>query len=227
MSNEKLSAAIGGISAVYINEAGEYKGAEIRQKRRGRWYAAAACLLLAGAIGAAVFALGRDRGFTVKLSGGEEITFSESKADPAGETLSDENVRLQELGEAGLERYFGLEPAADAELYAVLDAESGRQIRVEGSYKGIKLSLAEKGEAVGDTVVSGQDVAGEISGVGITGGYFLTDKNSKGERNIIIYAEFPLGENTVYLETSGPESAKEALAGDIAETARTVIENNG
>ncbi len=55
-------------------------------------------------------------------------------------------------------------------------------------------------EIVHDVIIDGEAISSEIEGVEVTAGLFVTDKNSKGERNYIYYAEFMLGEISYYAE---------------------------
>ncbi|MDR3313810.1 MAG: hypothetical protein LBS96_05060 [Oscillospiraceae bacterium] len=76
-----------------------------------------------------------------------------------------------------------------------------------------------------DTVVEGNKTSNDIFGTAVHAGYFVTDKNSKGIRNIIYYATFHLGEAACYLELGGEKSQSDALKTEITAVIGKLIQS--
>ena len=53
----------------------------------------------------------------------------------------------------------------------------------------------------------------------------MTDPNSKGERYVIYYATFQLGDSTVYVENAGAKSESERVKNVLAAIIQQLIEN--
>ena len=64
------------------------------------------------------------------------------------------------------------------------------------------------------------------NGTSVTAGYFVTDRNSVGEQNVIYYATFKLGDSTVYVENAGAKTESESVKNDLATIIQELI-NNG
>jgi hypothetical protein len=84
-----------------------------------------------------------------------------------------------------------------------------------------RIVLYAKDLNVLDTVVHGNESTNDVYGTSVNAGYFVTDKNSEGIRNIVYYATFNLGEATYYLEL-GDENSK----GDMLKTEITAVIGN-
>jgi len=79
------------------------------------------------------------------------------------------------------------------------------------------------GEAVIDYVLDDESKASYILGTAVTAGYFETEPNSKGLRNVIYYASFELSGLGYYAELSGSESDSAALRAELSLLVGTLI----
>jgi hypothetical protein len=73
------------------------------------------------------------------------------------------------------------------------------------------------GEVVLDYVFDVETKASDILGTPVTAGYFESEPNSKGLKNIIYFATFKLSGVSYYVELGGAEAEKEALRNEISE----------
>ena len=87
----------------------------------------------------------------------------------------------------------------------------------------IKLIIATPGIPVSDTVIEGKETNSNVDGVPISAGYFITDPNSKGKRNIIYYATFKLGENTIFVEHAGLEENSKTIRNELTELIEELV----
>jgi hypothetical protein len=78
-----------------------------------------------------------------------------------------------------------------------------------------KIILSANGHAVTDTIITGNESTSEINGIPVTAGYFVTDANSRGIRNIIYFASFDANGTTVFVELGGAEAYSDALRAEI------------
>ena len=74
--------------------------------------------------------------------------------------------------------------------------------------------------------IVGSEESSEVNGTSVTAGYFVTDRNSVGEQNVIYYATFKLGDSTVYVENAGAKTESESVKNDLATIIQELI-NNG
>ena len=82
--------------------------------------------------------------------------------------------------------------------------------------KDVKITIAS-GEVIKCYLIKGKPVFSEIEGVNIEAGIFTTDKNSKGQRNHIYYADFKIDDVAYYVEYVGDKDDKEFFTGIIAD----------
>ena len=68
-----------------------------------------------------------------------------------------------------------------------------------------------------DYRLEGKTEVSDVLGTAVTAGYFETEPNSKGLRNVIYFATFKLSDVAYYVELSGTEVEKEALQNEISE----------
>lgn len=73
------------------------------------------------------------------------------------------------------------------------------------------------GEVVLDYRFDVKTKASDVLGTPVTAGYFETEPNSKGLKNIIYFATFKLSGVCYYVELGGAEAEKEALKNEISE----------
>ena len=75
-----------------------------------------------------------------------------------------------------------------------------------------------------DTVIEGRESKSVINGVSVTTGYFLTKKNSKGDRTAIFYAVFKIRDINYFIELSGDSDDADETAKELAETVYNIIQ---
>jgi|GEM_PF-434389 len=196
-------------------------------KKRSIWKIAApvaACLVMAVAI-TAIF--GNSAGwfgskiYTAKLEGGT-LNFYKSEAvslrsmDFGFETLG------RELTETENGLLFG---GIKATSYGLFSEADKTLLHVEGRSGNTKIVLAANGIPVTDTVIETKRTTSEVNGIPVSAGYWLTDKNSNGEQNIIYLASYEQDGVTVYLENSGSLGEEDKVKADIANVVDTLTKN--
>lgn len=80
------------------------------------------------------------------------------------------------------------------------------------------------GEIVLDYVFDSETKSSDILGTAVTAGYFETEPNSKGLKNVIYFATFKLSDVAYYVELGGAEAEKEVLKSEISELIGLLIE---
>ncbi|HOJ09356.1 MAG TPA: hypothetical protein PK733_02040 [Clostridiales bacterium] len=83
--------------------------------------------------------------------------------------------------------------------------------------------LLVPGEVVLDYGFDAETNASDVLGTPVTAGYFETNPNSKGVRNIIYFATFKLSDIAYYVELDGAEVEKEALKEELTSLIGTLI----
>lgn len=211
-----------GLSALddrYIAEAAEY---QVKHKRNPavRWITIAASLMLVAALGVAVLQGGWIFGDTVELENGAVLRFE--KIENIGTSSLDMDVTVQQLTQTQLQQMF---PDLQVEARAIFLAEDGSLVGIEGSVGEMKLLVSCSDMPLTDTVLVGEEATSTVDGVAVTAGRFVTNKNSRGERTVIYYASFQLGESTFYLENAGDYGAREAVKTELADVLQTILKN--
>lgn len=211
-----------GLSALddrYIAEAAEY---QVKHKRNPavRWITIAASLMLVAALGVAVLQGGWIFGDTVELENGAVLRFE--KIENIGTSSLDMDVTVQQLTQTQLQQMF---PDLQVEARAIFLAEDGSLVGIEGSVGEMKLLVSCSDMPLTDTVLVGEEATSTVDGVAVTAGRFVTNKNSRGERTVIYYASFQLGESTFYLENAGDYGAREAVKTELADVLQTLLKN--
>lgn len=92
-------------------------------------------------------------------------------------------------------------------------------IGFEGGIGDVKLVVFELGINLLDTVMEGEEYTSTVADIPIEAGYFVNDKT------VIYYADFVIGENTIYVEASGLESEREAVKNELADAVWKLIEH--
>lgn len=221
MRRNKISEAIGNIDQKYVNEATAYTG-EIKTAHRPIWAkrgAIAACFALIAVLGIGVFQSGLfgESDNIAALDNGDTINFV--KSDSATGHLNIDialEISTRDLTEDEIANLFGDLPVI---AYAVFKAENNSVIGVEGKYGDMKLIISAPDITLNDTIVDGEDRVSEVDGVSVNAGYFINNKN------VIYYATFKLGENTVYLEHAGEKDESEVVKSEISSAIQDLIEN--
>jgi hypothetical protein len=80
------------------------------------------------------------------------------------------------------------------------------------------------GEVVLDYVFDSETKSSDVLGTAVTAGYFETEPNSKGRKNIIYFATFKLSDVAYYVELSGAKADKEVVKNEISEIIGLLIE---
>ena len=170
---------------------------EAREERKGRkrrWRAAAACFLLAAAVGAGGLWWGQYGVRTAELEGGGELRFYRSDSAGAEQLALDLDADLRELTAEEIETLFGGLPV---EAVGYFDA-AGRLFGLEGTLGQVRLVLGGC-----DAAVEGEERASEVNGVAVTAGYFLTDADSRGSGPLFITPPFLWGRQTLIWNAPG------------------------
>lgn len=114
--------------------------------------------------------------------------------------------------------------------YAMFNATDKALLHVDGDIKGktgvAKVILAAPGVPVTDTIIDTEIEVSDINGVPVSAGYFVTDANSRGVKNIIYLASFDRGGVSVYVALGGEESESEALRSEIATIIDSLTQNS-
>lgn len=225
MKQKKISEAVGNISQKYVEEAALFEKSEkaLLKKSYIKWGAVAACfaLVLLFAVGALQSGLFGGKTQVAVLENGSEIRFKKANytAEQADIDFGCE-TEIRDLTESEIETLFG-QLAVTA--HAVFRAQDGSIIGLDGEMNGIRLNISIPGISLRDTVVDGEESVSYVDGVAVNAGYFITDANSKGEKNMIYYASFALGGNTVYMEHGGLLDNRENIKNEFASAMQSLL----
>ena len=190
-----------------------------------RFAPVAACLVMVIAI-TAVF--GNNAGwfgnriYTANIASGEIISFYKTNAPSAGSLDFGIEVTTRELTTEENSSLFGNLGVTAQGAFSTIDKTL---LRVEGKTGNVKIILAAQGVPVTDTVIEVDRDKSEIGGVQVSAGYFITDANSSGTRNIIYLATFDIDGISVYIECGGNEKSSDDLKAEIANVIDTLIQN--
>lgn len=111
-------------------------------------------------------------------------------------------------------------------LYNIPQGVEVPLIGFKGKIENAKVVISTTDIALLDTKIVGSEESSEVNGTSVTAGYFVTDRNSVGEQNVIYYATFKLGDSTVYVENAGAKTESESVKNDLATIIQELI-NNG
>lgn len=114
---------------------------------------------------------------------------------------------------------------ADVTAFGTFNSNDKSLLHVEGKIGETKVILATPDTPLTDVVIDTESEVSYISGVPVSAGYFITKENSQGNRNIIYFASFTLGNVSVYVELGGTEAESETLSGTIASIIEQLIAN--
>ena len=101
-------------------------------------------------------------------------------------------------------------------------ADEKKLMHVEASGDGAKIIVAAPGMPVTDVIIDTNRKASVINGIHVSAGYFITDANSKGIRNIIYVASFKIDGVSVEVQTGGELSGNEKFRAEIAHIVDTM-----
>ena len=195
-----------------------------RQTFRKKWIIVAACMcLVAVAVLGITIKILQGKPYEVHLVNGDVVTFNKcsgtSKADVNyGEDTITRNLTDEEI--SGLIGY----NIGQMSAYGIFNSKSGEFIHAEGSNDKLKINISQESWPVTDTVIEGRESKSVINGVNIMTGYFLTKKNSKGDRTAIFYAVFKIRDINYFIELSGDSDDADETAKELAETVYNIIQ---
>lgn len=215
MKKEKISQVIGNIDDKYINEAAEFAGAKRDSRFKGqiKWISLAAGILIFMMVSIVTFQyVSRESGsHKVKLEDGSVVNFVEVRA------LSSSSAKIaadgRQLTKEETNNLFGGLNVTEVKGYFNLD--DGSIMGVSGQFDGMRVYASVPGKTVNDCVIKGKTATSYVKGVPVTAGYAVTDKNSKGERNIIYFATLQFSESSVYLEHGGSYDDRNTIKNEI------------
>ena len=227
MKKETFCEILGDIDERYVKEARADR--KVRKTVWVKWGAVAACLAAVAVLGtvllqSGIFSQNTD---VAALDNGDKIVFA--KSDTVGGSLSlDADVTITPLTEEEAAVLFPALPVTADAIFQNGDGDAGASrelLGFEGQIGNVKLTISTSDVQLLDTELVGAEETSEINGTSITAGYFVTDKNSKGEQNAIYYASFALGACRVYVENAGAKENSEATKEELAEVIQKLIEN--
>ena len=221
MKKEKLFDIIGDVDEKKVITAGRtMSDRKTIRPAWMKWGAMAACLALVVALGVGIMPqLFGNQSYVASLSNGSQMTFTKGSENGIS-NLDIAVVGMRTLSEAEASALFG-----DCEVDASVGFEekTNEFIYLEGKLDNYKI-VVTRSDVSPDTIIDGEETASDIDGVKVSAGYFITNANSQGKKNAIVYASFNTNNYTVYLETSGTESEKETLCNALAEEILKLIE---
>lgn len=160
------------------------------------------------------------------LSGGG--TFSFEKENIAGAaSLADMDVSLRPLTEEETTSVFGDLGFTGNALFSgtiTAETEKAKFLGFQGNVGNVELVISTTDSNLRDTVIIGTEQENNINGTSVLAGYFVTDKNSRGEQNAIFYSTFTLGEADVYVENAGPLENKESVKRELVDVIQKMVE---
>lgn len=229
MNAKKFSDAMSELDTKYVDEALNYKK---KAKKPGwvKWGAMAACFAVIAVLGVGVFQSGLFGNKTdiATLDNGNEIIFV--KSETAGSSIDiDGTITTRQLTETEAASLFPNLTVTAHAVFRVDDtvSDSNKElIGFEGKIENAKVVISTTDIALLDTKIVGSKENSEVNGTSVTAGYFVTDRNSVGEQNVIYYATFKLGDSTVYVENAGAKTESESVKNDLATIIQELI-NNG
>ena len=218
MKKKNISEAIGNISQKYVNEATAYTGEVLADRPAGwmKWGAIAACFALVAvlSIGIVQGDLFDNREQVVTLDNGDKINFVKSDAG-IGQLDIAVPIKIRVLTGSELKTLFHEIPVT---AHAVLNAEDGSIIGLEGEADGSKLIVSTSNIILNDTlIIGGTESTSVVDGVSVKAGYFTNNQNA------IYYATFKLGESTVYVEHAGAKEESETIKSELSAIIQDLI----
>ena len=212
MKREKISETIQNISSKHVDEATVYNGGKMIKSRK-IWItlaAVAACLILCVSL---FLSIGREY---VKLGNGDILIFNASTHVGVANMIGSGEVR--DLSESEIKSLFKELPVTKATVTFNPDNENVWSI--EGYINGKTLLIATPVYSNSCKVDPGwYSFTSNVNGISVEAGYLF------GDANIVIYfAEFKLGESTVYIEHSGLKEENDTVKKEIADIIEKLTE---
>ncbi len=161
-----------------------------------------------------------DKTDEVVLTDGSKIVFTKAKEARVEKSL-DMDVTVKNLTDEEIKAIFGnMSVTADA-IYKT--GGTGEPIGFEGKCGKVKINISTTGQLLTDTVIEGASTS--IEGTDLNAGFFVSDKNSKGQQTAIYFATFKIGESTVYVENADTLKNKQKTKKQLVECIQELIES--
>ena len=103
------------------------------------------------------------------------------------------------------------------EATGAFDEKTGAIRWAQAVYGETEIFLGVPGDLPLDTVIVGEEKTSQINGTAVTAGRLLTERNSRGERNVIYYASFEKDGAACYLECGGAQAQGDTLRRQITD----------
>ncbi len=221
MNSERILRNLSEVKEEYILEAKSFENETTVKKKAVHRFpikkiAIAACIALVAIVG--VWQIMESNIHIAVLENGSEIKFARSYSMGA----SDINIEgtIRDLTEEEIGVLFG---DLSVSAYGYFD-ENQELIGVAGTIHDMKLVVSATERNLMCTVVDGVKYQSKVDGIPVYAGFFVTEADSKAKRNIIYYAEFQLGNNTIYVEDAGAYSESESIRNGVAAAIQELIE---
>ena len=212
MKREKISETIQNISSKYVDEATVYNGGKMIKSRK-IWItlaAVAACLILCVSL---FLSIGREY---VKLDNGDILIFNTNTSIEAASMFGSEEIR--DLSESEIKSLFKDLPVTKARI--MFDPDDENVWSIEGYINGKTLLIATPVYSNSCIVSPGwSSLTSKVNGISVEAGYLFGKAN-----NVIYFAEFKLGESTVYIEHSGLKEENDTVKKEIADIIEKLTE---
>lgn len=197
-----------------------------RQTFRKKWIIVAACMCLAAvAVLGITIKILQGKSYAVHLANGDVVSFYKCSGTSNADVNYGEDTITRDLTEEEITELIGYN-IGQISAYGIFNSKSGEFIHAEGSNGNLKINISQGNWPVTDTVIEGRESKSVINGVNIMTGYFLTRKNSKGDRTAIFYAAFKIKDINLFIELSGDSDDADAIAKELAETVYNIIQGN-
>ena len=229
MNSKKFSEAMSELDSKYVDEALNYKK-NAKKPVWAKWGAIAACFVMVAVLGVGAFQSGLfgNKIDIATLDNGNEIIFVKSGTAVSSIDI-DGTITTRQLTEAETASLFPNLTVTAHAVFRVDDiaSDSNKElIGFEGNIGNAKMVISTTDIPLLDTEIVGIEEISTVNGTSVIAGYFVTDRNSVGEQNIIYYATFKLGDSTVYVENAGAKTESESVKNDLATIIQELI-NNG
>ena len=212
MKREKISETIQNISSKHVDEATVYNGGKMIKSRK-IWItlaAVAACLILCVSL---FLSIGREY---VKLDNGDILIFNASTHVGVANMIGSGEVR--DLSESEIKSLFKELPVTKATV--MFDPDNENVWSIEGYINGKTLLIATPVYSNSCKVDPGwYSFTSNVNGISVEAGYLFGDANK-----VIYFAEFKLGESTVYIEHSGLKEENNTVKKEIADIIEKLTE---
>ena len=212
MKREKISETIQNIKAKHVDEATVYNGENTAKRKKTwiKWSAVAACLIICVAL---FLSIGREY---VKLDNGDILVFNASTNIGSG-MLVGNSSEVRDLSKSEIKSLFKDLPVTWARV--MYNPKDGNILNIKGYINGKTLLIATPNYGNTSVVLPGwSSLTSKVNGISVEAGYIFSGQN------VLYYAEFKLGENTVYIEHSGLKEENDTVKKEIADMIERLTE---